>query len=81
MLAWYLRDVNIVVGVTTYLQKIIPNFLMKCASLKYNCTGLEDARNTARLAHKMMIDGCVLTITKTLNTAVGICDICCRSRG
>jgi len=33
------------------------------------CLGLDDARNTARLAWRMINDGCVMQITKSL-TAV-----------
>ncbi|KAI4893591.1 hypothetical protein NFI96_019286 [Prochilodus magdalenae] len=32
-------------------------------------SGLDDARNTARLAWRMMTDGCVLKVTKSLNRA------------
>ncbi|XP_043117474.1 ERI1 exoribonuclease 2 isoform X2 [Puntigrus tetrazona] len=32
-------------------------------------SGLVDARNTALLAHRMMTDGCLLTLTKTLRRA------------
>ena len=37
--------------------------------------GLDDARNTARLAWHMMKDGCVMQITKTL-ASVGDCCLC-----
>ncbi|XP_066516463.1 ERI1 exoribonuclease 2 [Hoplias malabaricus] len=44
-------------------------------------SGLDDARNTARLAWRMMMDGCVLKVTKSLSrTPVKSRPVCVRSK-
>lgn len=35
------------------------------------CTGIDDATNTARLCHRMVRDGCRLSITKCIHKLVG----------
>lgn len=49
----------------------IKNFISFCCG--YPSSGLDDSRNTAQLALRMMRDGCVMKITRNLGRVSGRC--------